>query len=493
MKPAPFATLPVVLLLAVAARAQLGNGSFETGDLAGWSSFDVTEPAIPLQVVPAGTPGAFGTTTQPTDGHYSLLTGFEGDGGGYIQLSLGTELEVSSSAPVLLMDYVARWDLQKAASWTNDRTFGLMLWDSGGWAGGYELLRAPGGTVNLDADRVTVAVDLRSFVGDPLQLDLRWEVPGDHTGPASFELDNLRFAGRKVSALQRARLAIALDFAQPGDDRLALDVVVPVPLDFDPEGEPLVVAVGDVLREFTLDASGKAQVGADKARVLPVSGAPGQRRLVLSCRDDDLAADLVGLGLSNDDTGSPGKTLALPFEVLLGGETTARELTGLYKATAGMSGKALARATSEVWHTSLSVAENLELADESTLHLTTAMIAPPGFAPEGKHVRVDVGGWSKTFTLDADGKEDNTAGTDGVDRIHVSPDKSDPGRQIIKLTGSHGNFWDVSDALDLYESPPPGGYEIQVPVTVTLDGRSLRSIVTVTLTGQAYKWAKVHS
>jgi len=464
--------LVIPLLLVAPASAQVVNGSFETGDIEGWS-VSGDGPAMPPQVVHAGTPGPFGLASQPTDGEHSVLAAIDGAGSG--QSVLSQHLAIPGSRAVLLVDYVARWNLLESPGFFGDVHFEATLWGQSGWLNAWRIAEVIGGTASLDADRVTAAIDLSKHAGEGLQLDLAWNSFQSFTGLASFELDNLRLAGRQVPALQRARLAIALAFAKEHEDRLDLDLIVAVPTGFQAEGQILVVAVGGVQREFTLDAAGKAQLGADSVKLLPVPKQPDHRRLKLAVRDADLASDLQAQGLQDIDTVPAGTTVGLPIAVELGGETTTRELVGVYKSAAGVSGKVVAKAGSEVWHTALSAKLNLEIADESTLKVTTAALVPPGFTPQGQDVRVDVGDWSKTFTLDSDGKVESTVDTDGVDSIRLVRDPHNAARQLVTLTGVKGNFWDVSDIFSML----PGSATVQIPVTVTVDGRGLRSIVTV--------------
>lgn len=468
--------LVMPLLLAVSASAQVVNGSFESGDVEGW--WVDMNSQLSAQVVTAGTPGLFGLASQPTDGGHSLLLDIDGAGVGLGVLR--QDLAIQAGQAVLMLDFVAQWDLSEAPSWTGDVEFSAMLWGESGWLNEWWIFQAVGGTTSLATDRVTAAVDLSKFAGKQRTLDLFWDANSAFTGQAAFELDDIHFVGRKVPTLQRSRLAITLDFAQEHEDRLLLDLVVAVPPAFAPEGESLVVQVGGVQREFTLDAAGASTSEADSVRLFAVSQDTEHRRLKLSCRDADLGADLESQGLVDMDTGAAGVTVALPVTVVVGGEATTRELRAVYKAAAGVSGKALARGGPETWRSSLSAKLNLEIADEDSMHVRTAALVPAGFTPKGQEVRVDVGGWSKTFTLDADGKAESTLGTEGVDRLRLDRDPQNAERQVVRLTCLQGNLGDVSDDFfNFFGGTGPGGAEIHVPVTVTVDGRALRSIVVI--------------
>src|SRR5262249_46254216 len=136
------AVLATCLCLAPAAPAQLLNGSFESGDFSGWTPTDLSAPLTPLAVVPISTFGYFGTTTAPTDGDYSVATGFDGNGPGTI--SVAQDVTVSKSSPLVLLDYRAQWDLVNYGGGAQARTFSVVVESPGGGftLGSFEVLRA---------------------------------------------------------------------------------------------------------------------------------------------------------------------------------------------------------------------------------------------------------------------------------------------------------------------------------------------------------------
>jgi|GEM_PF-648528 len=485
-------TLAFALLFGLAAgsaSAQIENGSFETGDFTGWTAEDLADPLLDLQVAELGAVGYFGLTNEPTNGDFSAVNGFDGAGPGTISLS--QDVFVPASTPTLLVDFMAQWDLLTVVNTsTTDRTFRVAVQEVGGGAGlaDIEVFRAPAQTVNLDGDRFTAAVNLSAFKGQTVQLDLAWDVPEEYTGPAFFDLDNVRLAGKKPTALQKASLKVGLNFAESDHDMLKLDLVVPVPPDFDPEGQAVTVTVGDVVKDFTLDAAGKAQVDGDQVKLLPVGGEDGYRRLRLTCAQGDFASDFDAYGLSDETTPSGGITAAVPVTVDLAGATTSREFVAIYKGLEEATGKAKARPVSDAWKSTLTVDLDLSQADHDSIELKTAVIVGAGFDPEGTPVSIDVGQVNKDFEPDMDGFSAN-----GSDTLVLARDPHNPARQTVTLTCKAGNFLDLHEDFPVGEDTPPGGLKLIVPVSVTIDGVVTRTLVPVTYKAKAGASGKAKS
>jgi hypothetical protein len=478
--------LPVLALLAGlgsgTAGAQIENGSFETGDFTGWTTADLASPLQALAVVPENTLGFFIVLSAPTDGEFSVVTGFAGDEAGTI--TLAQEVTIPKATPVLLLDYLMQWDLVAGATEsTLDRTFRVVVQPVGGGSelASFELVRAAAETVNIGTTRVTASVDLADFADQTVQLQLEWDVPEGDTGPGFVDLDNVRLVGKKVPALDAASLKLSLNFAKPASDSVKLDLIVPVMPGFLPQGELVTVTVGNIGKVFTLDDGGSAQVGSDKAKLSTVSGQPDHRRLVLSYAKGDFDDDVAPYGLLDLTTGKAGVTLNLPVTVELDGITTERTFLVLYKATATKSGKASAKEASELWTAKLQVKLDLATADSDTLSLTTAALTGAGFEPLGEEIVLEIGGVTRAFTLGADGKA-----VDGEDSIAIVRDSKNPARQKVSFKSKAGSFAAVSE-LFVNEDTPSGGVAAQVPVSVTLDGRTAKIIVPVIYKAKAGK------
>jgi hypothetical protein len=62
----------------------------------------------------------------------------------------------------------------------------------------FNILTATAGTIEFDTGDATGVVDLSAFVGQTVRLSFDFFVPQNFTGPAFFQLDNVRIVGRKV-------------------------------------------------------------------------------------------------------------------------------------------------------------------------------------------------------------------------------------------------------------------------------------------------------
>jgi uncharacterized membrane protein len=172
---------------------QLANPSFETGDLSGWDITDLGAPYIPVNVDIYGNrcpdmTGAF--ATHPTDGYYSLQTGFDGNGPG--DILAGQDFAVPVGNPYMVFNYRASWDMTYGA--TQARTFSVNVEPSGGGIPLFSqvLMTAEPSTTVYDTGVQMGVVDLSAFAGTTVYIEFDWWVPESGTGPALFELDNIQ-------------------------------------------------------------------------------------------------------------------------------------------------------------------------------------------------------------------------------------------------------------------------------------------------------------
>jgi hypothetical protein len=180
------------LLCKVPPNVQMQNPSFETGDFTGWNTVDLSVPFSPLQVSGAGNDpwGSF-FDSAPTDGTFSLQTGFDGNGPGHILA--GQDYSVSLLGETFLeFDYRAGWDLQMIPA-TIDRTFSVLIEPAGGGPPLQTnlMLTAVANTYVSDTGIQHGSVNLTSFAGSTVYIEFDWWVPEASSGPAFFELDNL--------------------------------------------------------------------------------------------------------------------------------------------------------------------------------------------------------------------------------------------------------------------------------------------------------------
>ena len=204
------------------------NGSFETGDLTGWSVKELnsaSNPNLPLSVHGAGVEYPAPTflacdfitycfyldyfASAPTDGQYAALDDFNGDdpttNGGRNQFVNRRELYQDIALPpgttTLDFDYGAAWELFQYGS-TQDRTFDVEIEPAGGGATLLDetILVAVNEAYEEDTDNPSggvgdyppASVDLSAFSGQSVRLKFVWNIPEPGTGFAFFQLDNIR-------------------------------------------------------------------------------------------------------------------------------------------------------------------------------------------------------------------------------------------------------------------------------------------------------------
>jgi hypothetical protein len=200
------------------------NGSFETGNLSGWTVKELTpasNPNLPLSVHPAGVQypadsfiafiyvlDYFGS--EPTNGQFAALHDFNGNDpatptSGPLQFvnrrELYQDVVLPAGTTTLEFDYRAAWELFRFGS-TQDRTFDLEIEPAGGGATLLDetILVAPNLTIEEDTENPTGGagfyppgmVDLSAFAGQSVRIKFVWNIPEPGTGFGFFQLDNVR-------------------------------------------------------------------------------------------------------------------------------------------------------------------------------------------------------------------------------------------------------------------------------------------------------------
>lgn len=169
------------------------NCGFETGNFSGWVTQDLSDPFFPLQVGGAGlSPGNGLFTSDPPQGVFAALTGFDGNGPGTIRVA--QDVVLPPGANTLFFDYQCGWDLLGFGA-TSNRTFEVNIEPSGGGAPLQTdvILTALVGTTALpdSGGNLLGTVDISSFSGQSVRISFDWIVPEDFTGPAFCQLDNI--------------------------------------------------------------------------------------------------------------------------------------------------------------------------------------------------------------------------------------------------------------------------------------------------------------
>jgi uncharacterized repeat protein (TIGR01451 family) len=164
----------------------IANCGFETGDFTGWVTTDLAVPYFPLQVGGAGI-SPFGFSSQPTEGSWAALHGFDGGGPGFIQIA--QDVNLPDSTTNMLFDYRGAWSI----GGTQDRHFQVNIEPFGGGTPlqTITMLTATAGTTVNDTGPLSGSVDLSAFAGTPVRISFHWVVPEYFTGPAFFQLDNV--------------------------------------------------------------------------------------------------------------------------------------------------------------------------------------------------------------------------------------------------------------------------------------------------------------
>jgi len=128
-------------------------------------------------------------------------------------------------------------------------------------------------------------------------------------------------------------LRIALDFAQPGNDRVTLVGTLAAPGRLALSGARLGVDVGGVTRVFTLDASGKGRASGD---VVSVSARKRRAKLRLAVSGGSFATDLAADGL----TASVKKArVQIPVSVVLDGAVWQKTAAQTFRVKQGRLGR----------------------------------------------------------------------------------------------------------------------------------------------------------
>ncbi|MHC4908256.1 MAG: hypothetical protein ACYTF9_00850 [Planctomycetota bacterium] len=170
------------------ANADIVNGSFEDG-MNGWTVVDNPAPFFPLDSYAAGTANTFGWPwdNTPTDGAFSMVTGWDGAAG-----NISISQDVLIDGGTLEFDYRAAWDTTFGA--TLPRDFSAIISGTGGGPvlDSMLFLSADPDTQVTDTGQLAGSMDVSAFLGQTVTLTFEWTVPELNTGPAQFDLDNVR-------------------------------------------------------------------------------------------------------------------------------------------------------------------------------------------------------------------------------------------------------------------------------------------------------------
>ena len=149
-------------------------------------------PLIPIAAFPAGAALWFNFVT-PTEGTWAAAHGWDGDGPGTI--ALAQDVAIPAGTASLLFDYRAGWDLVTfcVTPPCQDRTFTVEIEPAGGGVALQStVVLTTNATINPDTGPLLGSVSVAAFAGQTVRISFEWFVPQDFTGPAEFQLDNVR-------------------------------------------------------------------------------------------------------------------------------------------------------------------------------------------------------------------------------------------------------------------------------------------------------------
>lgn len=172
----------------------ISNGSFENG-FSDWSVSDIQSPFRELEVSNNGYSSGYGLfSTSATHGNFSASSGFEGHGPGIVRLA--HDVPVTAVEPFVRFDYRVGWDMMTFNGSTKARTFAVTIEPAGGGPVLQKtlILTAAPQTKTLDTGPLVGSVDMSAYVGTLVRVCFDLIVPEVNTGPAFFQLDNVRTA-----------------------------------------------------------------------------------------------------------------------------------------------------------------------------------------------------------------------------------------------------------------------------------------------------------
>ena len=189
--------------------ATITNGSFETGDLTGWTFTGETENSFSSRVEGGSFSGATGWannfgffTPAPMEGNYSFFSGFDGP---VQEISLSQDIGIiDESTKAVVFDVRAGWDLQTYSQESSDvinngvvvldREIKVVITDNntGETLLSQSLFDAVGGEKILDSGFQTVGIEFENIVGSDVTMAFVQNIPQAYTGPALIQLDNIQ-------------------------------------------------------------------------------------------------------------------------------------------------------------------------------------------------------------------------------------------------------------------------------------------------------------
>jgi hypothetical protein len=184
---------PVITCLGGPDGSILVNGSFESGNLTGWTAIDNPEPYLSFGAYPMNDGIGLLPKALPTDGSWLAGNGFDGEAGEAVLYQLIT-VPSGINAATLTWDENIDYNFVDFASCTEceDRIYEVQIRDASNNI--LEVIRqviAVGGTKDDDNIWSTHTANLSAYIGQTIQIAFWQKISEDFTGPAKFALDNV--------------------------------------------------------------------------------------------------------------------------------------------------------------------------------------------------------------------------------------------------------------------------------------------------------------
>jgi len=166
------------------------NGSFETGDLSGWTAIDNPNPFLPWGAYNTNNGNGFFADAVPTDGAWLAGNGFDGELGEAI-LFQDVTVPADATAVSLTWDENIDYDTTFCTTCT-DRIYEVQIRDlSDNVLEVLQSVTAVGNTVENDNVWESFDIDLMAYVGQDIRVAFWQNISESFGGPAKFALDNV--------------------------------------------------------------------------------------------------------------------------------------------------------------------------------------------------------------------------------------------------------------------------------------------------------------
>ena len=237
---------------------QIANGSFETGDFAGWTVITNGNPYRVWAVTGPGQGGGFSLVpTAPQDGNFVAWNGFDGEGPMSFVLYQDVAISANVAAELTWMDRI-QWDFGPGGNATEPRIYEVQVRDPNddsvletvfSFSTGTQAQNPTG-----DTQWQSRSADLSSYAGSTVRLAFFEAIPQSFTGPGQLEFDVVCLTETILNQAPDCSNATAsLDELWPANHKF---VQVDIEGVTDPDGDPVSITIDAVTQDEAVDAEG---------------------------------------------------------------------------------------------------------------------------------------------------------------------------------------------------------------------------------------------